>query len=98
METEKLRGLLLEYLKAFAKPRPGVQTQLQFGTCLNGVKALVAKNCPDDLDPSGDLREEDGSRLKHVVWDLVIERVLIPGTENPRGSNDGWPFLSLTDH
>ena len=35
------------------------------------------------------------NRLKHVVWDLIIDRILIPGTPN---SDRGWPFLSLTDH
>ena len=37
---------------------------------------------------------DDINRLKHVVWDLIIARILIPGTPN---SDQGWPFLSLTD-
>ena len=37
----------------------------------------------------------DINRLKHVVWDLIIGRILIPGVPN---SDAGWPFLSLTDH
>ena len=42
---------------------------------------------------------DDGLRLKHVIWDLILERVLVPGTSDANSSSDsGWPFLSLTDH
>jgi len=41
------------------------------------------------------LRADDRSRFKQVIWDLILERVLIPGSNN---SDQGWPFLSVTDH
>jgi hypothetical protein len=100
MQTETLRALLLELLKA-----PHAQKNLQFNTCVSGAEALAAVRCPNELirlntasGPKIALRDEDKTRLKHVVWDLILERILIPGTESASTINDGWPFLSLTDH
>lgn len=97
MQTEILRTLLLEYLKAAHN-----QIGLQFNSCVSGVEHLAQQRCPEQMEhvqgATFRLREADGSRLKHVVWDLILERVLIPGTSSPNTINDGWPFLSLTDH
>lgn len=94
MRSEQLRALLLEYLKSVASRRD----KLQYTHCLSGVEGLAQQHCPNELGGSGQLRDEDGARLKHVIWDLILERILIPGTDSPRATNDGWPFLSLTDH
>jgi hypothetical protein len=98
MHTQLLRALLLEYLKAVQN-----QPHLDFRSCLQGVSQLAEQRCRDQLlqiQPGRfDLPEEDGSRLKHVIWDLIIGRVLIPGTKSPNTiSGDVWPNLSLTEH
>jgi hypothetical protein len=101
MQSELLRALLLEYLKAAHN-----QNDLTFGSCFSGVAILAEQRCPEQLaevqGATYALRGEDRNRLKHVVWDLILERVLIPGRKVPPNTtvelNDGWPFLSLTDH
>jgi hypothetical protein len=101
MQVELLRALLLESLKAM-KDRNG----LEFNSCVASVEHLAQQRCPEQLVPVQGavyaLRGEDRNRLKHVVWDLILERVLIPGRKAPPHTkleiNDGWPFLSLTDH
>jgi hypothetical protein len=101
MRAELLRALLLEYLKAM-KDRDG----LEFDSCVAGVENLAQRRCPEQLAQAQRetyaLRGEDRNRLKHVVWDLILERVLVPGRKAPPNTrvelNDGWPFLSLTDH
>jgi hypothetical protein len=101
MQAEVLRTLLLEYLKAM-KDHNG----LEFNSCVSGVEQLAQQRCPEQLAQAKGavyaLRGEDRNRLKHVVWDLILERVLIPGRKAPPNTrletNDGWPFLSLTDH
>jgi hypothetical protein len=40
------------------------------------------------------LQVEDENRVREVLWDLIIERVLTIGDYN----NDSWPWLSLTDY
>ena len=97
MKTELLRTLLLEYLRANQR-----NPHLQFGDCRSGVEGLAIQRCPNELGQvmvgTLRLRDDDASRLKHVVWDLILERVLVPGHQNPNAMPDGWPFLSITDH
>ena len=72
---------------------------MQFSHCLGTVRAKAAKRLKIQSREEDQFREqEDGARLKHVIWDLILERVLIPSTSNPNSLNDGWPFLSVTDH
>ena len=94
LQTEQLRAFLLEYLKAVVDRRD----QLQYASCLSGVEHIAKERCPDHFAHGAGFRDEDGARLKHVIWDLILERVLVPSTNHPRSSNDGWPFLSITDH
>jgi len=95
MQTEQLRALLLEYLKTTLNQR---HQTLQFTYCLSGVEHIAKERCPDEFQHGAGFSDEDGARLKHVIWDLILERVLVPSTDHPRSMNDGWPFLSVTDH
>lgn len=94
LQTEQLRAFLLEYLKLVVDS----QDQLQYATCLSGVEHIAKVRCPDQFAHGAGFRDEDGARLKHVIWDLILERVLVPSTNHPRSLDGGWPFLSLTDH
>lgn len=94
LQTEQLRAFLLEYLRAVVNRRD----QLQYASCLSGVEHIAKERCPDQFAHGAGFRDEDGARLKHVIWDLILERVLVPSTDHPRSLNDGWPFLSITDH
>lgn len=89
VRTEQLRAFLLEYLKEAVNR----QEQLQYGNCLSNIRAKANQQYPSQYRD-----DEDGARLKHVIWDLILERVLTPGTNSPNSLNDGWPFLSITDH
>jgi hypothetical protein len=101
MQTEMLRALLLECLRTVVQ-RPNELRYLQYGSCVSGVTGIASQRCPELMErhPNGQqrLREEDQSRLKHVVWDLILERVLVPGQSSPNAIPDAWPFLSVTDH
>jgi hypothetical protein len=95
MNTEQLRTFLFELL-ASRDPRSG---DLQFNSCILGVSNIANEQCPEQLRKfDGRLSEEDCGRLKHVIWDLILERVLIPGSETVGSSNEGWPWLALTEH
>lgn len=96
MQTEMLRSLLLEFLRTMVS-RPNDLRHLQYNTCVSGVTGLATQRCPDQMQGNR-LLEEDQTRLKHVIWDLILERVLIPGHSSPNTIPDGWPFISLTDH
>ena len=77
-------------------------THLNYHRCVDGVTEIAKRSCPEQLQKlrheNFTLSDDDQTRLKAVIWDLILERVLVPGTENPRSSADGWPFLTLTEH
>jgi hypothetical protein len=96
MESETLRAFLIQYLKSFFGPNQ--REDLQWEHCYSGVSRLVSERKPEHIGSGQKLREEDAALLKHLVWDLILERVLTPGTREPRSVNGGWPFLSITAH
>jgi len=90
MQSEELRSLLLLHLKSI-----NLETGFQWNDCVRGVSRLVQERLTPNPDPHWQLPQGEITRLKQVVWDLIIGRILIPGVPN---SDSGWPFLSLTDH
>jgi hypothetical protein len=96
MESETIRTLLIDYLREFFKPNQ--RDQLQWEHCYIGVSHKARERGAANVSHGERLSDEDALRLKHVIWDLVLERLLTPGTTHPRSGNDGWPFLSVTDH
>src|SRR2546430_997188 len=81
VDTETLRMLMMEYLRDMVKNRRA--DQLQWINCFKSISTKVRSRFPDYQTPYDVMREEDGARLKHVIWDLIIERILIPSTQNP---------------
>ena len=93
MQTEELRALLLQFLGSWDfKQNPA----FQWNDCLRGVSRLVREQSSTKSDPEWQLPRDDMVRLKEVVWDLIIGRVLSPGSADSLDST--WPMLSLTDH
>lgn len=97
LPTEQLTSLLLDALKALgANP----SANLSFTNCVSAVDHLLALQLGKEIEyQRGEhfLGDVDERNLKHLVWDLILNRVLVPGHDSA-GSNTGWPFLSLTDH
>ncbi len=90
MTTEELRSFLLVHLASIKD-----EGRCQWNDCVRNVSDLLRRELNKSHDPNWEIPRADMNRLKHVVWDLIIDRILIPGTPN---SDSGWPFLSLTDH
>lgn len=73
----------------------------EFKNFCNTVGAYVVKSgIVTDPNPSGHqaiyypLQKQDEDRVREVLWDLIIERVLTIGAF----SGDTWPWLSVTDY
>lgn len=96
LDSETLRSLIVEYLRAMVKCRRA--HELQWRSCFQAISHMVRERFPDYKSPFELMRDEDGARLKHVIWDMIIERILVPSTSNPGTINDGWPFFSLTEY
>jgi len=97
MDSEILRGFLIEWLKESLSA--GTRNTLQWNNCNSVVFNKIQERVPDYANQPLPVKEADAAKLKCLVWDLIIERVLIPGSTNPGVvSGDGWPIFSLTEH
>src|SRR5262245_2355504 len=97
ISTEELRSVLLVYLREGPKNNPN--DRLTFASaCKDAARELATragKEAEWHRQGCRALDGDDAHLLKQVVWDLILGRVLIPGSDNP---NDGWPIFSLTEH
>ena len=93
MQTEELRAQLLRFLATWNFQ---ANQGLRWDDCRKGVSRQIASDSRGRLAPEWEMPREDMVRLKAIVWDLIIGRVLSPGWIN--NSDSGWPMLSLTDH
>lgn len=91
--TEELRSLVFDYLRKIRANNRG--EQLQFSKLFHAVERDGSLQVADRNDKRW--VEQTQQKLKQVVWDLILERVMIPGTEKDEG-NSGWPFLTVTEH
>lgn len=89
---EELKHLILDVIR-----RSGDSFQFK-GLC-NGVgHSAVSKNIVANPNPPNfqtfeyPLQKADENRVREVLWDLIIERVLTVGDHH----NDSWPWLSVT--
>lgn len=90
LSSEQLRTLLLEFSKGIQRNEMAIRG-LQESTCVSEIEHLLSK------DSAIRLSEDERKTLRHVIWDLILGRILIPG-RNEAESNAGWPHLALTDH
>jgi hypothetical protein len=95
MQMEEARGFLFQALRA--------QGWNQYENLLNSVGMISARARKINIDPNrlgyqGGrqlLTDADSVVILEVVWSLIVQGILIPGTIN---SNQGWPFLRLTEY
>ena len=95
MDKAVLRRLTLEAFHA--------APTTQFRSLVNAVARLAAERGIMGTDRTVGpglvslseprLSNGDETDLQEVVWDLIVERVLTPGTD---GSNPEWPWLRMT--
>lgn len=92
---DELRSLVLEAFKQ--------NPETQYLTVCSRVADLaVAKNLASGTSQNGavyghsyQLAPTDQDRVREIIWNLVIERLVTIGMN---ASNAAWPFLKLTDY
>jgi len=92
--SEQIRSLLLQYLKSAMRNNRRFRPQMR--ELIQGLHHFVSR---DGEVPGEPFAEADDKRVFHVVWDLIFDRVLIPGLDDPNVIAGGeWPFLTVTEH
>lgn len=95
MQMEEARGFVFQAL------REGGWNQ--WGSLLSSVGLISARARNLHIDQtrlfhsSGSqfLTEQEKNLVREIVWSLIVQGILIPGLND---SNQGWPFLSLTEY
>lgn len=85
--------MLLRFLQSATRNNP--RYQLQIRGLVQGLRHFVS---PGGEAPGEPFNEADERKVIHTVWDLVFDRVLIPGLDDPNVINGEWPFLTITEH
>lgn len=91
---EELKHLVIDCIKTSG-------SSFQFNNLCNTVGATaVHKKIVENPNPSGfqaidfPLQTSDANKVREIIWDLIIERVLTIGDFH----NQTWPWLSLTEY
>jgi hypothetical protein len=90
--SEEIRSLSLQWLARAKKNNPNLQPSCD--KIANGLRQMVS---PEGNAPGLPFDEGDLRRLTYVLWDLMFDRLIIFGRDDP-SSNTGWPFFTVTDH
>lgn len=64
---------------------------MQWSYCLSFVSSQAREQNAQYPSPGDKLNDRDGARLKHVLWDMIMERILVPGSEQANVMDQGWP-------
>lgn len=102
MEYELIRQLVLEYLRHLLERGQQGQNQVNRVVSYVGLKAYerqlwVPVEVPTRPEYVSDmLPAEDIDRIKAIMWQLIIQGVLVPGGQGK--SDDSWPFFSITEY
>jgi hypothetical protein len=92
--SEQIRSLVLQYLKSAMRNNRRFRPQIK--ELIQGLHHFVSF---DGAAPGESFTEVDDRRVFHVVWDLVFDRILIPGLDDPTIISGGdWPYLTVTEH
>ncbi len=85
LDKQILRSLIFEVLKR--------EPDTQLVNLINAVERLAKQQ---DLlkSPHFLLSNEDKSQVIEICWDLIVERIITPGTS--RSSDSSWPFFRTT--
>jgi len=102
MEYELIRQLVLEYLchlleRAQQEPNQVSHVLSYVGRTAYERQLWVPAERPRTPEQAGDmLPAEDIDRVKSVMWQLIIQGVLVPGVQGY--ADNSWPHFSITEY
>jgi len=97
MNTELLRQFVLEWLAVeIEKSEP----RTEVGAAVDFIVDTAKDRCPDELEHSSRRQEyrlsvADRFRLRVLLWEMVMDRVLVPGGKY---GGESWPHFWVTPH
>jgi hypothetical protein len=96
VDYEELRPLVLQALRQ-SETNQIIHIVNQTETIAR-EKGFYKDEKPYMYSPGGPehyMPQEDKEKVRHIIWDLILQRVLIPGVSE---RNPGLPFIRVTDY
>lgn len=94
LKLEELRGLLLQALRK-AGWNQVTDLEIAIGNLKAGMQGLSQPHRGYISDGRGYLERGEKTLIHELVWTFILQGILVPGLDD---SNQGWPFLRLTDY
>lgn len=96
MDNEELRPLVLQALKS--KPETQIIAVINQTETIARAKGFYKNVRPYMYSPGGPehyMPKEDKEKVRQIIWDLILQRVLTPGVSE---LNPNLPFIRVTDY
>lgn len=94
MESEVLRSLVFDALRD--KPETQfVEVQVKVGELAHAKDLQRLPRYHAGADGRGNLTSADAEDIRQLIWELIIQGVLVPGMND---SNPAWPFIRVTSY
>ena len=94
LKLEEMRGLLMQAMR-----QAGWSQVADLEIAAGNLKAKMQGVTPQQRgfvsDGRGYLERGEATLINELIWSFIVQGILVPGTND---SNQGWPFLRLTDY
>jgi len=94
LKLEEMRSLLIQALRQTGWNQVG-SLEIAIGHLKAKVQGLDRQQGRFVSDGRAYLERGESSLIHELVWSFIVQGILVPGTDD---SNQGWPFLRLTEY
>jgi hypothetical protein len=94
LKLEEMRGLLMQALRQAGWSQVA-DLEIGVGNLKAKMQGIAQQQRGFVSDGRAYLERGEASLINELLWTFIIQGILVPGTND---SNQGWPFLRLTDY
>jgi len=94
LKLEEMRGLLMQALRQAGWSQVA-DLEIGVGNLKAKMQGIAQQQRGFVSDGRAYLERGEASLINELIWTFIIQGILVPGTND---SNQGWPFLRLTDY
>ena len=94
LKLEEMRGLLMQAMRQTGWNQVA-ELEIAVGNLKAKMQGVVQQQRGFVSDGRGYLERGEATLINELIWTFIVQGILVPGTND---SNQGWPFLRLTDY
>lgn len=94
LKLEEMRGLVMQAMRR-AGWNQVADLEIAVGDLKAKMQGITQQQRGFVSDGRGYLEHGEATLINELIWTFIVQGILVPGTNE---SNQGWPFLRLTDY